>query len=84
VWWDQPPDGLDIPVIFVEVWRMGCNLKKKREVAVSSIHSSGHRAPRRTLRTHQESVMAAQVWRRLSTPCPTHAIEMNHRRWETV
>jgi hypothetical protein len=19
VWWDQPPDGLDIPVIFVEV-----------------------------------------------------------------
>jgi hypothetical protein len=28
VWWNQPPDGLDIPVIFVEVSIVGCNLKK--------------------------------------------------------
>jgi hypothetical protein len=28
VWWNEPLDGLDIPVIFVEVSIVGSNLKK--------------------------------------------------------
>jgi hypothetical protein len=31
VWWNQPPNGLDIPVILLKFEQWGCDLKKKLE-----------------------------------------------------